>query len=363
LNSKQTVRTKRTLEERVASVETAPADADFVSLFRDHGGLDPARHLRFFDWSGIDFSLCDLRWFNFTGANLAGCRFVGAQILGARFDAAQMDRAALRQAKDWESYAAAWRAFAVPPSGRHLPDLAVFSDAPFAPEMVVMPTGRFPMGSPRTEDGRSADESQPREVTIAVRFAIGRYPVTFEEYDHFCAKTGHDKPIDPGWGRGRRPVINASWTDARKYAEWLSGETGQHYRLPTEAEWEYACRAGKTTRFSVGDSITPLQANYGHNVGRTTKVGSYPANAWGVHDMHGQVWECVEDVWHVSHGGAPRDGSAWTGGDGPNSYHDRVVRGGSWVNYSAECRSAARSRGGPEYRSRFRGFRVARTLP
>ncbi len=362
MKPEQAVARARTVEQRVASVESAPPNASFVELFRDHAGLDPARHLRFFDWSGVDFSGCDLRGFDFTGANLAGCCFDRALIAGSRFDAAQVERASLRQAKDWRKYARAWAPLAAPPRGRHLPDLAVFSDAPFAPEMVAVPAGTFLMGSPDTEEGRYEDEGPQHEVTIGARFGIGRYPVTFEEYDHFCAETGREKPIDRGWGRGRWPVINVSWQDAVAYVDWLNKSTGQRYRLPSEAEWEYACRAGTTTRYAFGDAISARQANFDGKVGKTTEVGAYPANAWGLYDMHGNVLEWVEDVWHDTYTNAPVDGSAWTDGEGIKSPRERVYRGGTWFNNPRLLRSAFRIRGHPDYRSGILGFRVARTL-
>jgi formylglycine-generating enzyme required for sulfatase activity len=154
-------------------------------------------------------------------------------------------------------------------------------------------------------------------------------------------------------------VVCVSWEDAKTYVEWLGKETGQLYRLPSEAEWEYACRAGTTTRYWWGDdSPTPEQANFGMNVRRTTEVGFYPANPWGLHDMHGNVWEWVEDCWNDSYEGAPNDGSAWTSGDCSR----RVLRGGSW-NYEPELlRSALRSVDLTGGRDNYVGFRVARTL-
>jgi formylglycine-generating enzyme required for sulfatase activity len=187
--------------------------------------------------------------------------------------------------------------------------------------------------------------------------------VTFEEYDHFCKVTGREEPDDSGWGRGRRPVINVSWRDAHAYCEWLAKETGQPYLLPSEAEWEYACRAGTTTRYAFGDTIAPKDANYSESkVGRTTEVGSYPPNAWGVYDLHGNVWEWVEDVWHESYKGAPADGAAWTNGEGKQSSRLRVYRGGSRNNHPRVLRSAYRSGIKPVYRKSNLGFRVGRTL-
>src|SRR5215469_15767096 len=191
------------------------------------------------------------------------------------------------------------------------------------------------MGSPEGEEGRFDDEGPQHRVTIGQRFAIGRYPVTFDEYDRFCEAKQGEKPADEGWGRGRRPVINVSWQDAQAYIAWLSQETGRTYRLPSEAEWEYVCRAGTATRYSFGDAITPYNANYGDSeLECTSEVGAYSANAWGLHDMHGNVWEWVDDDWHENYRDAPSDGSAWKyTGKGPEP-RLCVLRGGSWGKLS-----------------------------
>jgi formylglycine-generating enzyme required for sulfatase activity len=153
------------------------------------------------------------------------------------------------------------------------------------------------------------------------------------------------------------------WEDARNYLRWRSGETGWAYRLPSEAEWEYACRAGTTTRYSFGEAITPKDANYHDSeLGRTTVVGAYPANAWGLHDMHGNVWEWVEDHWHESYRGAPSDGSAWTGASLSSNLRVWVLRAGSYEAGSEACRSAFRYQTTINTRNLVIGFRVARTL-
>jgi formylglycine-generating enzyme required for sulfatase activity len=223
-------------------------------------------------------------------------------------------------------------------------------DAPWCPELVVIQSGKFMMGY---------EEEGQHGVRIGHRFAVGRYPVTFEEYDRFATGTGRQRPDDGNWGRGRRPVIYVSWGDAQAYVTWLSKETGQTYRLPSEAEWEYACRAGTTTRYSWGDDPpTPEQANFGGNVSKTSEVGAYPSNPWGLCDMHGNVWEWVEDCWNESYTGAPSNGSAWTSGD----CGSRVLRGGSWYNDPGGLRSAFRYRYFAVSRDFDVGFRVARTL-
>jgi formylglycine-generating enzyme required for sulfatase activity len=242
--------------------------------------------------------------------------------------------------------------------------LAVFRDAPFTPELVVIAAGEFMMGSTEWEEGRLHGEGPRHRVTIARRFAIGRYPVTYDEYDRFCAANQLHKASDEGWGdRARRPVINVSWQDAQAYIAWLSQETGWAYRLPSEAEWEYACRAGTTSRYSVGDTITPRDANYEDSgLGRTSEVGAYPPNPWGLHDMHGNVWEWVEDDWHENYQGAPADGSAWKGLETSSIPRRCVLRGGSWFEDSWLCRSAFRGRLDAPNRDDYTGFRVARTL-
>jgi len=224
----------------------------------------------------------------------------------------------------------------------------------------VLPAGTFLMGSPDTDEEGFGYEKPRHRVSIGARFAVGRYPVTFEEYDRFAEATGGDKPDDKGWSRGRRPVINVGWEDAKAYVDWLSKKTGEAYRLLSEAEWEYACRAGTETRYCFGDAITGKQANFDQKVGKTTEVGSYPENPWGLYDLHGNVWEWVEDVWHDDYGGGPDDGRAWT--EVGNSDR-RVKRGGAW-NYGLRyARSAGRDNGDVvDYRYGGTGFRVARTF-
>jgi formylglycine-generating enzyme required for sulfatase activity len=187
--------------------------------------------------------------------------------------------------------------------------------------------------------------------------------VTFAEYDRFRQAKGRREPKDEGWGRVRRPVIDVSWRDAQAYIAWLSEETGRTYRLPSEAEWEYACRAGTTTRYSFPDPITPKNANYvDSSLSRTSEVGSYPANPWGLYDMHGNVWEWVEDNWHDNYLGAPKDGSAWKDFKGSRDSRYCVIRGGAWDTVSGSCRSANRYKYLTGQRGYNKGFRVARTL-
>ena len=234
-----------------------------------------------------------------------------------------------------------------------------FRDYEDGPEMAAIPAGSFMMGSPESEKGRYGDEGPIRKVTIPRAFAAGVYAVTFEEWDACAAEGGCGyRPDDHGWGRGRRPVVGVSWEDAQAYINWLRWKTGEEYRLLSEAEWEYAARAGTRTRYSFGDEIMPSDANYGGNIGKTQPVGSYRANGFGLHDIHGNVWEWVRDCWNESYAGAPNNGGAWERGDCSR----RVLRGGSWFNNPRVLRSASRFRvhSGSRYRSS--GFRVARTL-
>ena len=226
--------------------------------------------------------------------------------------------------------------------------------------MVVLPAGSFMMGSPESEEGRHANEGPAHRVEIGEPFAVGAYEVTFEEWDACVVAGGCAgyRPADRGWGRGKRPVIHVSWEDAQEYVEWLRGKTGEGYRLLSEAEWEYAARAGSQTRYSFGDEITESDANYGMNMGKTQPVGSYGANGYGLYDMHGNAWEWVQDCWNDNYEGAPTDGDAWKSG---NCGH-RVLRGGTW-NYSPWfLRSVLRGGGYTSSRGDDYGFRVARTL-
>ena len=243
---------------------------------------------------------------------------------------------------------------------------SVFRDCEFCPELVVVPAGSYRMGSPPGEVGSFADEIPRHRVTIARPFAVGVYEVTFDEWDA-CVSAGgcSHRPDDRGWGRGDRPVINVSWNDAKEYVDWLSRETGEEYRLLAESEWEYVARAGTTTAYHFGTIIPSGQANYGRNEGGTVPVGSYAANGFGLHDVHGNVWEWVEDCWHEDYSGAPTDGSAWTSGEDCDR---RVLRGGSWWNkgifqYAGKLRSAYRGKVRAGNRDAVSsGFRIARAL-
>ena len=235
------------------------------------------------------------------------------------------------------------------------------------PEMIVIPAGSFTMGSPATEKGRYNNEGPQHKVTIAKPFAVSKYEVTFADWDA-CVSVGgcpqEGRAGDAGWGRGTQPVIYVSWDDAQAYVAWLSRMTGKAYRLLTEAEWEYAARGGTQTAYSWGDEVGNGNANC-NGCGsqwdnkRSAPVGSFAPNAFGLHDMHGNVWEWVEDCFHNNYSGAPTDGAPWTEGADCSR---RVVRGGSWGNDPQGLRSALRSWNTTDVRNFVLGFRVGRTL-
>jgi formylglycine-generating enzyme required for sulfatase activity len=201
-------------------------------------------------------------------------------------------------------------------------------------EMAVIPGGIFMMGSPENEEGRHDKESPQHQVTVP-SFFMGKYPVTQAQYQAIMG-------TNPSRFKGsNRPVQSADWNNAVAFCEKLSQRTGKNYRLPSEAEWEYACRAGTTTPFHFGEMITTDLANYNGNYKETTEVGSFGvANNFGLYDMHGNVWEWCQDSWHSSYKGAPTDGSAWL--DTEENTNLKLLRGGSWGYYPAYCRSAYR---------------------
>ena len=234
-------------------------------------------------------------------------------------------------------------------------------------DMVVIPDGKFVMGSPSTEEGRDDSEGTQRTVTVP-GFFIGRFPITQVQYQAVMGK-------NPSYFKGaNRPVERVSWNDAVAFCKKLSQMTGRPYRLPSEAEWEYACRASTTTPFHFGPTITTDLANYrgtdkesfgwSGSYGQgpkgiyregTTEVGSFPPNAFGLFDVYGNVLEWCQDVWHENYEDAPTDGSAWREG---GNQEIRVRRGGSWFDSPRYCRSAYRSSSTPANRSDFVGFRV-----
>ncbi|MFZ1109606.1 MAG: SUMF1/EgtB/PvdO family nonheme iron enzyme [Rhodomicrobium sp.] len=273
-------------------------------------------------------------------------------------------------------------------------------DAAWAPEMVAVPAGAFMMGTAPAEIdalckeySASAEyikrEGPQHRISIASPFAVGRFPVTRGEFSAFVKDKGHDMSggaygwtgsewkkdpkkswQDPGFSQdGSHPAVCVNWDDAKAYAKWLSDKTGKDYRLLSEAEWEYACRAGTSTPFWWGKSISTEQANYDGNYTfgggkkgeyrqRTVPVRTFQPNPWGLYQVHGNVWEWCEDCWNERYDGAPADGSAWTTGD----CSSRVLRGGSWIDNPAVLRAARRSRDYTSNRRYNAGFRVARTL-
>ncbi|MBI3069421.1 MAG: SUMF1/EgtB/PvdO family nonheme iron enzyme [Betaproteobacteria bacterium] len=241
---------------------------------------------------------------------------------------------------------------------------ASFRDCERCPEMVVVPTGAFTMGSPGAEPDRHPSEGPQHEVAFARAFAVGRFEVTFEEWEACLLDGGCDRwPSDQGWGRGKRPVIDVNWEDATRYAAWLSRRTGKPYRLLSEAEWEYAARAGATTARPWGTEIGTARGNCSGCGGadggrRTTPAGSFAANRWGLSDMLGNAWEWVADCRNPTYEGAPADGTAWVTGDCAL----RMLRGGSWVTAPRGVRSATRAYFPAARRDVNIGFRVATSL-
>ena len=264
----------------------------------------------------------------------------------------------------------------------------VFRDCADCPEMVVIPPGSFLMGSPASEQGRLDREGPQRTVNIGRSFAAGKFEVTRGQFGRFVQEAGYSTGAgcyawdgtkfaldsnrdwrNPGFVQtDTDPVACVTWQDAKAYTEWLSRKTGKRYRLLSEAEWEYAARAGTSTAFSTGANINPTQANYradqsyaGSVTGvwrqGTAPVGSFPANAFGLHDMHGNVWEWTEDCWNENYNGASSDGGVWSAGDCSR----RVLRGGSWDHFPQILRSAYRFRNSASNRFNLIGFRVSRT--
>lgn len=270
------------------------------------------------------------------------------------------------------------------------------------PWLVVVPPGRFSMGSPAAEQGRSNDEDPPHDVTIAYPLAVMEAEVTRGQFAAFVKETAYaaaggcylwngtmvelDPKGDwqsPGFEQtDLHPVVCINWNDAQAYAQWLSKRTGQSYRLPSEAEWEYVARAGTQTRFWFGDKDEDLCAHENgfdrsaqaglkdaakrltiaecsDNYVFTAPVKSFKPNAFGLYDVHGNAWEWAQDCWHDDYKGAPNDGRAWESDCGDDR---RVVRGGGWINYPQIARSAYRVRYIPGGRDYDAGFRVARTL-
>jgi formylglycine-generating enzyme required for sulfatase activity len=254
-----------------------------------------------------------------------------------------------------------------PDRERALKPKDAFTECSGCPEMLVVPAGSFTMGSPTGETGRFDDEGPPHKVTIAKPFAVSKFTLTFDNWDACVSDGDCDgyQPSDNGWGRGLQPAINVSWNDAKSYVVWLSKKTGKPYRLLTEAEYEYATRAGTQTAYWWGNDIGKGNANCDGCGSRwdnkqTAPAGSFTPNKFGLYDMSGNVWGWVEDCLHDNYQEAPSDGSAWT-----NACADatrRVVRGGSWYNGPRALRAANRFGIATDGRFYSLGFRLARTL-
>lgn len=251
-----------------------------------------------------------------------------------------------------------------------------FKECELCPEMVVIPAGQFFMGASDGEAGSTPDERPQHRVSFAQPFSVSRFPVTFSEWDACVAAKGCGyQPGDEGWGRGRRPVISILWEEARDYVSWLSRTTGKTYRLLSEAEREYIARAGTTTAYWWGDLFEPARANCDRAnrklsdtaIGdlekfnaktQTLPVESFSPNPWGLYQVHGNVYDWVEDCWNESYDGAPSDGSAWTSGN----CERHVLRGGAFSRKPQAARSSARIWFGSSNRLAYMSVRVARAL-
>lgn len=254
-------------------------------------------------------------------------------------------------------------------------DADAFQDCSDCPEMLTLAPGTVTMGSDlwRKSAELDYDARDRHDVEIPESFAISRHEVTFANWDACVAAGGCNGyvPADEGWGRGQRPVIHVSWNDAAAYVEWLSDTTGQAYRLPSEAEWEYAARGGSPLAYPWGRFASHTYANYGTKhccTGKadradewinTAPVGSFPPNGFGIHDTSGNVYEWVQDCFRDRYAGAPSDGTADLSGDCDR----RRIRGGAWYSDPGRIRSSYRAWQTPDQRDYVIGFRVARDLP
>lgn len=227
-----------------------------------------------------------------------------------------------------------------------------------APEMINIPGGTFQMGS------KESSEEQPVHQVSVDPFYISRFVITQAQWRAVAElpKVNNELNGEPqselsdDFKSDQLPTIEVSWYEAKEFCARLSQATGYTYGLPSEAQWEYACRAGTTTHYSFGDEITQEYANYENAIGGITPAEQYPPNAFGLYDMHGNVWEWCEDTWHDNYNGAPNDGSAWV--DDENETQIRLLRGGSWVSYAQDCRCSLRNRDEPSTKSKSIGFRV-----
>jgi formylglycine-generating enzyme required for sulfatase activity len=229
------------------------------------------------------------------------------------------------------------------------------------PSMIEIPAGTFLMGDSNCIDGERRKECPQHTVTIK-SFWMGKYEVTFDEYSAFVLDSKDvELPGHSDFGRGRRPIINVNWGDAKRYTEWLTKVTGKPYRLPTEAEWEYACRAGGKTEFYFGDDDKRMGefAWFSENSDvMTHPVGEKMPNAWGLYDLHGNVWEWVEDDWFFNYDNVPNNGQAY---EVSERHLWRVIRGGGYYSTAHQSRAAARVEMWPNSKHNFLGFRLVRS--
>ncbi len=261
-------------------------------------------------------------------------------------------------------------------SGKHF--IEALSDE-IGLDMVLIPGGKFMMGAPEDEL-ESLDDERPQHEVAVPSFLMGRYPVTQAQWRIVAkwSQVARKLDSDPSYFKGNNhPVEQVSWEEAVEFCQRLSVKTGRTYRLPSEAEWDYACRAGTTTPFHFGETLSDELANYcaqdekigdtlykgaygrgieGKYRQETTEVGIFPPNNFGLHDMHGNVWEWCEDDWHDSYEGAPEDGRAWLEENATDT--GKLLRGGSWLFYPGHCRSAYRFNRSRDYRYNCLGFRV-----
>ncbi|MCA3364397.1 MAG: formylglycine-generating enzyme family protein [Roseomonas sp.] len=350
---------KDAARESLARIMDEPSES-FVALARA-SGLDPATGWRGADLRGVDFGTDDLTGFRFPRALLHGADLSRARGLRRdMFHDAGWDETT-RFPPDLHMPVSQLRPPLEPLTRWREPVPGLPEEA--WPDMITLPAGEFLMGAPEGEEGSKDRERPQRSVTVPRPFALGRTAVTFAMWDAAMAAGfvpwSGKPPGDEGWGRDDRPVIYVSWYDAQYYCRWLNQRLGLPpgtYRLPSEFEWEYACRAGTTKPFSFGETISIKQANFdaratygkgrkGEYRERTVPVGSLPANPWGLYEMHGNVWEWVEnDAYFTS-----------------NSEH-RVLRGGSWQDFLVDLRSAHRYWDASGGTLNAIGFRVARTL-
>ena len=228
--------------------------------------------------------------------------------------------------------------------------------------LMLIPSGEFMMGAPN-DDPESRDSELPQHRVKVPSFLMGRYPVTQAEWRVVAGYKQEERELGPAPSNFKGddlPVEQVSWHDATEFCKRLSVKTSKNYHLPSENQWEYACRAETETAYHFGDQLTTELANYKGSVGQTTAVGIYPANRWGLYDMHGNVWEWCQDYWHADYKDAPTDGSAWVdGGDTER----RILRGGSWGRHPRNCRSAYRVIDEPGVDFNTVGFRVCCSAP